>query len=129
MTLSHPETDRSNMAAMEAPDRSVPLTGEGGLFDDATVIDALDSRGAVTQTSADLAVAMATAGYFRTTSEVPSPFNVVGCNEDEAATLDCYPPSFAGYLLKFNTPGTKYVKCTRNNSFTNRSQKGRLIVA
>ena len=38
-------------------------------------------------------------------------------------------PSFEGATLRFNTPGTYYYICSRNNNFTNRSQKGQLTVS
>ncbi|WP_395241813.1 hypothetical protein, partial [Salmonella sp. s51933] len=78
--------------------------------------------------NADLAIAMATAGHFKSLSEIPSPFKVPGCDAKQAAQLDCYRPSFSGVVLQFKK-GNYYYMCSRNNNFTNRSQKGRLTVS
>lgn len=121
------QTDRSNIVEMAAPDKSYPFLGsQSTMFDNAKVIHALDGK--KTKTGADIAIAMATAGYFPTASAVTSPFAVQGCNRDQAAELDCFPPSYSGLLLQFVKPGTYYYMCSRNNNFTNRSQKGRLTV-
>lgn len=126
--LSFTETDRSNIVDMKNPDRSYPLPGsQSSMFDNAQLVYALDGN-METKSSADIAIAMATAGYFSTAKEVKSPFSVPRCNGKQAAQLDCYPPSYSGLLLQFRK-GTYYYMCSRNNNFTNRSQKGRLTVA
>ena len=100
----------------------------GTLFDRATVIDAPDSNGfAKTKSGADIAIAMATAGYFKRAQDVPSPFKVAGCNDQQAEQLDCYPPSYTGLLLQL-VPGRYYYMCSRNNNFTNRNQKASILV-
>lgn len=116
------------MVAMESPDKSFPHYGAiSGLFDDAEVIYALD--GTQGMTSADAAVALATAGQYKDAASVPANLNQLGqCNRQQLAQLDCYPPSYPGLLLRFKKPGTHYYMCSRNNNFTNRSQKGRLTV-
>ena len=121
------ETDRSNIVGMASPDLSFPLR-QTGMFHNAIVVHALDKKAQTeTKTGADIAIAMATAGYFTSASNVPAPFKVDGCNTEQAAKLDCYPPSFSGFLLQFRK-GTYYAMCSRNNNFTNRSQKARLVV-
>jgi hypothetical protein len=98
------------------------------LVDGATVIDAPDPIDfAKTKNGADVAIAMATAGYFKRAQDVPSPFNVIGCNAQQAAQLDCYPPSYTGLLLKLKA-GQYYYMCSRNNNFTNRNQKASITV-
>ena len=43
--------------------------------------------------------------------------------------LNNAPASFEGVLLRFRKSKTSYVyMCSRNNNFSNRSQKGRIIV-
>ena len=42
--------------------------------------------------------------------------------------LNNAPASFEGLLMKFTRKGKYAYTCTRNNNFTNRSQKGTLIV-
>ena len=114
---------------MSSPDISYPIENtQGTLFDQATVVDAPDTADEVTQTGADISIAMATAGYFKTAANVPGNFNVPGCDDDEAQTLDCYPPSYHGLLLKFDEPGVYHYMCTRNNNFTNRNQKATIEV-
>ncbi|XP_028415132.1 protein DD3-3-like [Dendronephthya gigantea] len=120
------QTDRSNMVAMQSPDKSLPHYG-GGLFENAQVVYALD--GTQGMSSADAAVAMATAGHFKNAANVPANLNQLGgCNRKQLAQLDCYPPSYSGMLLRFTKAGTYYYMGSRNNNFTNRSQKGRLTV-
>ena len=116
------------MVAIESPDVSHPLKDtDDTLFDRATVIDAPDADDENTTTGADIAVAMATAGYFKTADDVPSNFAVDSCNTQQAQQLDCYPPSYHGLLLKFQ-PGTYHYMCSRNNNFTNRNQKASIEV-
>lgn len=43
-------------------------------------------------------------------------------------TLDNAPASYEGAVLKFTKPGIYSYMCTRNNSFSNRSQKGSIVV-
>ena len=122
------ETDRSNIVAMEEPDRSFPQNGAvSGLFDNAKVIHALDGRH--NMTSADIEVSMVTAGTYNDATKVPADLNEFEqCNRKQLAQLDCYPPSYAGLLLQFKK-GVYYYMCSRNNNFTNRNQKGRLTVS
>ena len=113
---------------MNSPDVSYPLEDtEDTLFDKATVIDAPDADDEQTETGADIAIAMATAGHFKIAAAVPRPFTVQGCNEQEAQQLDCYPPSYHGLLLQLQ-PGVYYYMCSRNNNFTNRNQKASITV-
>ncbi|CAB4028675.1 Hypothetical predicted protein [Paramuricea clavata] len=119
------QTDRSNMVAMEKPDISFPQNS--GLFDHAKVIHALDGRH--NMTSADIAIAMATAGTYNDATKFPADLNEFEqCNRKQLAQLDCYPPSYAGLLLQFKK-GVYYYMCSGNNNFTNRNQKGRLTVS
>ena len=115
------------MVPMENPDRSFPYyPATSALFDNAKLIHALDGRQEMT--SADIAVAMATAGRYNDTSKVPANLDgLENCNRKQLAQLDCYPPSYPGLLLQFKS-GTYYYMCSRNNNFTNRSQKARLHV-
>jgi hypothetical protein len=114
---------------MSSADVSYPLEDtQNTLFDHATVLDAPNDADDVTQTGADIAIAMATAGHFKTAGAVPQNFNVEGCNANEAEQLDCYPPSYNGLLLKFDEPGVYHYMCSRNNNFTNRNQKATIEV-
>ena len=73
----------------------------------------------------DLAIALASSGYYDCQS---------GCTEEVVnktpslnQLLDNAPASFEGVVLRF-APGNYYYICSRNNNFTNRSQKGQLTV-
>ena len=80
-----------------------------------------------TKSGVDVAIAMATAGYFKRAQDVPSPFKLPDCNAQQAEQLDCYPPSYTGLLLRLK-PGQYYYMCSRNNNFTNRNQKASIAV-
>lgn len=116
------------MVAISSADVSYPLKDtEDTLFDTATVVDAPDEDDEDTTTGADIAIAMATAGHFKRANDVPSNFDINGCNTQQAQQLDCYAPSYHGLLLKFQ-PGTYHYMCSRNNNFTNRNQKASIKV-
>ena len=76
----------------------------------------------------DMAVMYASSGYYACLEKQSS---CKGQSVEEKAAmnnlLNNAPPSFAGALLSFK-PGVYYYMCTRNNNFSNRSQKGMLIV-
>jgi hypothetical protein len=44
------------------------------------------------------------------------------------ALLNNCPATFNGFLMRMDTAGTFHYMCTRNNNFSNRSQKGTIIV-
>ena len=115
------------MVSMMIPDRSFPNYGvASALFANAEVVHSLGDRQKMTP--ADVAVSLATAGKFSDASKIPANFNALEqCDRKQLAELDCYPPSYPGLLLQFKK-GAYYYMCSRNNSFTNRSQKGRLRV-
>jgi len=52
-------------------------------------------------------------------------FALLDQNNAELNDADAY---FDGGIIKYDTPGTFYFMCTRNNNFTNRSQKSKLTV-
>ena len=76
--------------------------------------------------STDVALAFATAGYYQC---------FTGCtesvdNEDKDRMnnlLNNAPASFRGALVRFQVGIYHYI-CSRNNNFTNRSQKGTITV-
>jgi cephalosporin-C deacetylase-like acetyl esterase len=76
----------------------------------------------------DIAVSMASSGYYACFK------NKDGCDGKSADTkaamnnlLNNTPASYAGMVLQIKD-GTYYYACSRNNNFSNRSQKGRLYV-
>jgi hypothetical protein len=68
----------------------------------------------------DCAISAATAGYFRTIGAATDTLNVL---------LNNAPASYVGgVLMNVQTAGEYNYMCTRNNNFSNRSQKGVLII-
>jgi len=72
-------------------------------------------------TNVDCAVWLATSGYFRTGAAVRG---ATGGNDDLNPTLNNAPPSLiGGVILRPTQAGAFHYACTRNNSFSNRSQR------
>ena len=78
----------------------------------------------------DIAISMASSGYYSCLKNN----NKGGCKGQSVDTkaamnslLNNAPASYAGMVLQFNK-GEYFYACTRNNNFSNRSQKGRLNV-
>jgi hypothetical protein len=69
----------------------------------------------------NIEASLASSGYYSTVEEKGRKRTL----DDE---LNNASPSFAGILMRLANQGTYYYMCTRNNNFTNRSQKGRLII-
>ena len=128
------ETDRSNIVVMAQTSISYPLTSlTPSMFKNAQVID-WRNRDERTRTPEDITVAMATTGKYETKQDfltaysrgqVPKRTN--SRTYKQHAQLDFYPASYRGLLLRFKKGKYLYM-CSRNNNFTNRSQKGRLTV-
>lgn len=78
-------------------------------------------------TNKDVAIQMASSGYFTCLESSKCQGESVESKAKIQEQLDNAPASYPGALLKFRQ-GTYYYMCTRNNNFTNRSQKGVLIV-
>jgi len=75
----------------------------------------------------DCALWLATTGFYTTASAVTG---AAGGTDNLSNTLDNAPASLiGGMVLQFQTPGIYNYISTRNNNFSNRSQKGTLIVA
>ena len=77
----------------------------------------------------DLALNMMSAGYYTCVSsdDCPDRSESVDRKTQLNNLLNNAPASYAGAVVRFKK-GTYYYMCTRNNNFTNRSQKGTLIV-
>ena len=69
----------------------------------------------------DIEASLASSGYYQTAAEKKTKPQL----DDE---LNNASPSFAGIVMRWTNQGTYYGMCTRNNNFTNRSQKFRLII-
>lgn len=134
-------TDRHNIVEIPQPNSNYPLpvdkeTPSGrsipmgsSMFKDAEVVYAsFPIQDPVNDTNLELA--FATAGYYHCIDAVP------GCTTESVEMkqeqfnqlLNNAPASFEGAVLRFRESKTYYYICTRNNNFTNRSQKGMLTV-
>jgi len=78
---------------------------------------------------------LATSGFFTSRGSVTA---TTGATDELSVTLDNAPPSLAGGMLMRVSSGSSYTSygpgvfnymSTRNNNFSNRTQKGTLIVA
>ncbi|XP_028414346.1 protein DD3-3-like [Dendronephthya gigantea] len=118
-------SDRNNIVEMRDPSVSYPLDSGKPLkmFRNAEIVWSGDEE---TKTGQDLVTSMASSGYYSS----------VQCYHTKACTprkqvlnklLNNAPASYRGVLLRF-APGEYYYMCTRNNNFSNRNQKGRLVV-
>ena len=67
----------------------------------------------------DLGVQLASSGYFKSYDEVD------GSMQNQ---LNNASPSFKGAIFRIKKKGEYHYMCTRNNNFSNRSQKGSFIV-
>eukprot|EP00117_Sycon_ciliatum_P002040 scpid46540/ scgid7447/ Protein DD3-3 len=124
-------TDRHNMVEISSADVNYPLPMESyGMFKNATIYWRSFGTDKAAFTNQDLAVAMASAGFFHC-------FDGCSRNAKSAADplnnlLNNAPASFTGALLSFQGSSERdtiyHYICSRNNNFTNRSQKGKIIV-
>lgn len=121
-------TDRNNMVETRNPLDNYPLPWEmSKLFRGAKI--SWTSLEFKSPKAEDIAVSLATAGYY-------SCLRKSTCNKDsvEAKTtkmdslLNNAPASFGGMILEFSNTGCFYYICSRNNNFSNRSQKGVICI-
>ena len=117
------------MVQTTGPDVNYPIPYEKidsatGLFKNAEV---LWSSAPGPQSDEDYAVFFASAGYYQCIREATCGAESVEEKEQMNQLLDDAPASFEGALLRLRR-GTYYYICSRNNNFTNRSQKGVIIV-
>ena len=115
-------TDRNNMVEMFNPSVNYPITSEHPLsmFTHAEIVWSSDKE---TKTKEDLILSMASSGYYNSMTLCKASPQKAAFND----LLNNAPASYRGMLLRFS-PGTYYYMCTRNNNFSNRNQKGRLVV-
>lgn len=125
-------TDRNNMAQIADLNDNIPLPFEKTtMWTNAEIM--WMHHGKTDISAKNLALDISTAGYYRC-------FKKAECSESQHANyivetktpklqnqLNNAPASYKGAVLKFK-PGTYHYMCTRNNNFTNRSQKGTIIV-
>lgn len=117
-------TDRHNIVQIPGPNSNYPLPYERStMWDKIEVLHKWFNDSATTN-STNVALAFASAGYYHC---------FTGCTErvgSKAAMnylLNNAPASFRGALVRFQVGVYHYI-CSRNNNFTNRSQKGTITV-
>ena len=122
-------TDRSNIVQTIAPNVNYPLpwdkNTDGNMFMDAEV---LWTSVGISPSARDNAVAFSSAGYYKCIEETKCGAESVQTKTPMNQLLNNAPASFEGALLRFTKTGTYYYICSRNNNFTNRSQKGQITV-
>jgi len=122
-------SDRHNFLEMQSSELNFPVP-----FSNSTFWDMVESVSYPKATAKDLAIAYATSGYYcgyqkYQGSTCPTGhFVKTNTRNQMSKTLDNAGASFFGHVLKFKKSGTCIYMCTRNNNFTNRSQKGVLWV-
>jgi hypothetical protein len=120
-------TDRHNFLQMKQSDLNYPVPFENSTFWE--MVESVNFPGA---TALDMAVGYATSGYYcgyNDYGECAAGNHVTDSTRDAfQQQLNNAAASYFGHVLKFKGPGTCVYVCTRNNNFTNRSQKGVLWV-
>jgi len=125
-------TDRSNILEMPARDANYPSPLEKGkMFAGAKLywqgtINNRERKANAQMTQEDIQASMASAGYYGC---------MTGCGRESMSTkqtmdklLNNAPASNPGMLIALASKGTHNYMCSRNNNFSNRSQKGSIIV-
>ena len=86
------------------------------------------SLGTTSPNADDIAVAFASAGYYECYQDKAGCSRSVQSGTSLNQLLNNAPASFEGALIRFRNQGTYHYMCSRNNNFTNRSQKGQITV-
>ncbi|XP_067684974.1 protein DD3-3-like [Haliotis asinina] len=125
-------TDRNNLVEIFDRNDNFPIP-----FERSTMWTGADIKwiyhGKTSVSAKNLAVNMASSGYYRCikTADCSEPAHrdyTVESRDKLHNQLNNAPASYEGAVVKFRQ-GTYHYMCTRNNNFTNRSQKGTIIVS
>ncbi|RUS72439.1 hypothetical protein EGW08_019801 [Elysia chlorotica] len=120
-------TDRNNLVEMLDRSGNFPVP-----FENSTLWDAVEVvwiyHGKKGLGKKDLAINMASSGYYQCADKSSCQGDSVETKGKMSNVLDNAPASYGGAVLKFTKKGTYHFMCTRNNSFSNRSQKAAIIV-
>jgi hypothetical protein len=119
-------TDRSNFVLLESRGDNYPIPLDKYTNNLFTNVTCYDHTGAAITNSLTCALILATSGQFRTTAAATDDPNVF------SPLLDNAPASLIGGVvmdLSRVWPGQYNYMCTRNNNFSNRSQKGTITVS
>lgn len=113
-------TDRSNVVEIDGLNENYPTvfsdTSEGLFPNDDEIASRVFPASTNYDTKRKLVQTFASAG------KVPAQGNTVNKLLNDAS------PTFNGPLMKMTKKGTFHYMCTRNNNFSNRSQKGSIVV-
>ena len=127
-------TDRTNIVETPCANCNYPIPfdnmDQAKMFREAEVLWTPYTRpdGSDQEQALDTAVTFASAGYYRCfEGSRCSEYSVTDKNQLNQL-LNNAPASFEGAVLRFSRAATYYYMCSRNNNFTNRSQKGQLTV-
>jgi len=119
-------TDRNNIVQLLEPDENFPRPFESSDFTKnmkvfwSTYGDNTDAE--------DLAIQLASSGYYhcKQTAQCGAKKSIQGA-QNVGTNIENATPTYSGVVISLQ-PGTYHIMCTRNNNFTNRSQKGMLDV-
>ncbi|XP_070559547.1 protein DD3-3-like [Ptychodera flava] len=121
-------TDRSNLVQINEALENYPLPYENStMWSAAKVVWIYHSNTPNSVVAKDLAVSMASSGYYRCMRSGVCGGESVERKDALNNLLNNAPASYEGAVLEF-TKGSYHYMCTRNNNFTNRSQKGYINV-
>ena len=119
-------TDRHNMVPAKVESESYPIPLDTAGFDterflDADNIDCFSIDG-TPMSFVDCALTLATSGYYRSESDIAARVQLNPLLNNAPASL------VNGVVIKFKSRGDFHYLCTRNNNFSNRAQKGSIVV-
>ncbi|XP_071806094.1 protein DD3-3-like [Asterias amurensis] len=124
-------SDRSNVVQLEDRLKNYPLSFEETTMWTNAHVKWIYFQDTPSITAKDLVINLATSGYYQcektATCGDESLETKVAANNALNVDLNNAPASYGGALIQFPS-GEYFYICTRNNNFTNRSQKGRLLV-
>ena len=128
--LFTPGTDRTNMVQTSDPNVNYPtpydkIPSGMSLFENAEILWSLATE--LQRSQMDYAVFFASAGYYQCYSDAVCGDESVETKEPMNVLLNNAPASFEGAVMRLKS-GTYHYICSRNNNFTNRSQKGVIVV-
>jgi len=131
-------TDRSNFVLLRNLNETYPLPLDKGLYNMFNFTSCWNLDGSAIGSWAkgtlnlDCAIVLATSGYYRSAAAAQSATaqaNSQGNADDLDPLLDNAPPSLiGGVVIQVSLPGTYFYAGSRNNNFSNRTQKGTLII-
>ncbi|XP_065830069.1 protein DD3-3-like [Oscarella lobularis] len=121
-------TDRHNIVQAENSLDNFPLPYERTTMWKGNAVYCFDNSAPKSIGEKDIAVMMASSGYYQCFEKDRCGSESVESKQKVNNLLNNAPASFPGCVMQF-TPGTYHYFNSRNNNFTNRSQKGTLRIS